>query len=221
MTEEHNKTDAEVSRAHFEFFARNNSGCAFAAYAGKAPAEFGWHARIVREAKLHELEQIIEEAISDDAVSTLSLIFPDHHTDLKLDALIPQMQTEKLFLHEMCDPGKNRCYRFRARVGSEESFVSGFGPFDYFPVTRRSPDTSIVMRVSPRPHYEWYLKEPEEGIIHVADMDMCGLERRQLERMWNNSFLTTAGLLGKKPDDESAAKTTFVIPLERATQISL
>lgn len=219
MSEEHNKTDQDIIDAQMEFFRKGKSGCSFAAFAARDPKHFEWHHRVVLPDQYATVQAIVAEAILDDEVSTLALVFPDVDTDEKLDEILPVLNGDFLFLHHCLNTEANCCFRFRARVGDDEAFVSGFGPFDYMPKTRRTPYTSLIFRVSPRPEYDWYLKPPEQGIIHVADMDMKGLADRTLHRMWRSSFLGTNGILGHEPDDESAAKTTFVIPLDRANQI--
>ncbi|WHU00926.1 hypothetical protein [Sphingomonas sp. NIBR02145] len=214
-------SDDEIVTSQLEFFAKNSSGCAFAAMAAREPEKYEWAHQIVNQGSLPDLDSIIDKAIEDPAISTLSLVFP-HVTDLDaLSSLLPALQGERIYLHDLHDTAENRCYRFRARIGEDESFISGFGPYEHLPMTRRTPYTSIVMRVKPRPHYEWHMQPPEEGIIHVADMTMKGLPGRNFKRMWRNTFLTVAGILGQKPDDESAAKTTFIMPLDRAAHISL
>lgn len=220
MNVEHNKTAGQVIEEHFAFFARNGSGCAFAAMAARDPAKYEWQAVVLFDEGVDAFNDVLRDAIADENVTTLSVIFPDACTDDGLDRLLPKLPGAQVFLHERHDTATNGCFRFRARVGADEAYISGFGPFEYMPVTRQTPHTAIVTRVGPRPEYEWYLKEPEEGLVHVADMNMKGVPDKGLERMWNNSFIRTAGLLGKKPDEESAAKTTFVIPEARADQIS-
>ncbi|HEV7289461.1 hypothetical protein [Sphingomonas sp.] len=212
--------DAIVSE-HLEFFVRNQSGCAFAAIAARDPAKYEWHHDLIMELDPGLIAARVDAARADPAISTLSIVFPAVTSVDELALLLAALPCGPIYLHETLDTPKHRCYRFRAKVGEDESFVSGFGPFDFMPETRRTPYTSIVMRVKPRPVYDWYLKPPTEGLVHVADMDMKGIPDRRLQRLWNNTFLTVAGILGKKPDDESAAKTTFIIPLERAAHISL
>lgn len=211
----------EIIAKQLDFFVQNLSGCGFAALAAREPEKFEWQHVIVARDEIATLDSVVEAAIASPTVSTLSIIFPDISTNDELDGLISALTGNYIYAHETHDTSHNRCYRFRAKIGEDTSFVSGFGPFGYMPKTRQSPYTSIVMRVKPRPAYDWHLKEPEEGIIHVADMDMKGLPDRKLKRLWRNTFLTVAGILGKKPDEESAAKTTFLIPLDRAANISL
>lgn len=214
-------TDDLIAASHFEFFAKSLSGCGFAAVAAREPEKHEWAAKVVRNDAIDHLAEIVEESINNPKHSTLSLIFPDVTNDDELDRLIPRLNCGVIFLNQCHDTEANRCYRFRAQVGDEQSFISGFGPFDSMPITRQAEITSVVFRTAPRPTYDWHLKEPTAGIIHVADMDMQGMNDRQLRRLWNNSFLTTAGKLGHPPDEESAAKTTFVVPLDRANHISL
>lgn len=219
MAEEHNKTKVQIIADHLDFFVRNRSGCAFAAYAARDALKYEWcHVTLGLE-DVGLLNEIIAESVASAEVSTLSVIFPEVRTFDDLFELLPRLIGEQITLHEVRPSGDNACIRLRSRVGAEQSYVSGFGPFDLMPVTRQTPHTSIVMRVGPRPNYDWYLKEPDEGLVHVADMDMKGLDDKALERMWKNSFFRTAGLLGKSPDEESAAKTTFVIPLADAHRI--
>lgn len=205
-----------IIASHLEFFSRNRTGCAFAVLAARDAERFEWGCDVVGEDDLASVSDRVGRAVAAPAVSTLSLIFPHVRSDRQLEDLISRLDADTVYLHSVLDTERNRCYRFRARIGAEESYVSGFGPFPFLPPTRRADHAAIVFRVKPRPDYDWHLKEPEEGIIHVADMDMKGLDERAMLRAWNNSFLRTAGILGHKPDDESAAKTTFVMPLELA-----
>ena len=216
-----NKPDDQLISEHLDFFTKNASGCAFAAHAARDAQHFGWGLTIIRRHELADIDSRLQVLIEDPNTSTLSVLFPDVQTDDELDALLPAINGKVLFLHEKLDTLTNRCYRYRAHIHGEVSYVSGFGPFSYMPVTRRTLITALVIRVAARPVYDWHLKEPTPGILHVADMDMKGMPDRTLKRMWNNSFLRTAGLLGHKPDEESAAKTTFVVPIDRAQQISL
>lgn len=221
MAEEHNKTADQIIGEQLEFFLRNRSGCAFAAVAARDAQHYEWQHEVIRAGEYAEIDGVIAQSVAAPEVSTLSILLPDITEPEELDLLLPELVGENLYLHEVFNTEHNACFRFRAKVGDEESYVSGFGPFEWMPSTRQTPHTALVMRVAPRPEYDWHLKEPDEGLVHVADMDMKGLSDRALEKMWRNSFIRTRGLLGKKPDEESAAKTTFVIPHARAEQISV
>lgn len=106
----------------------------------------------------------------------------------------------------------SRCLGLRVRVGVLESWVSGFGPFDFLPVTRRSPYTEVAFRVKARPKYELILKPAPENVIHLADLDLLGVTNAAFRTLWQASLDRTARMLGHAPDLRSAAKTTYAIP---------
>lgn len=214
-------SDDAIIDENLAFFSRNQSGCAFAVIAARDPDKYEWRHDIVTDVEPAQIAARVCAALEDPAISTLSLVFPSVTDVDGLMGLLAALRCGPIYLHETHDTSNNRCYRFRARVGEDESYISGFGPFDFMPETRRTPHTSIVMRVKPRPDYAWHLKPPVAGIVDVAAMDMKGISDRNLKRLWNNSFLTVRGILGKKPDEESAAKTTFILPLQDAVNISL
>lgn len=58
------------------------------------------------------------------------------------------------------------------------------------------------------------MKEAPPGVIHLADMDMKGMQKIQFQSLWDGSFRNTERVIGHQPDLRSAAKTTFAIPLE-------
>ena len=96
----------------------------------------------------------------------------------------------------------------------ERAIVSGFGNFDFFPRTRQAVFTEIVFRSKPRPVYDWVMKETAPGVVHLADMDMRGMQENKFKAIWYGSFDSTEKVLGHKPDLKSAARTTFAIPLD-------
>lgn len=204
--------DNQVKNAQREFFRRNRSGCAFAAYAAQRPEKYGWSA-IILPVDPSLIGDALARAIADPAVEALSLIFPSVLTTEALIDLVEACLATDQFVSEGFEDGKIRFVRLRARIGEDLSWVTGFGPFPFLPETRRAPSCELTIRVKPRPQYDWYFKPPTDGIVHLADLDMRGLSDRNLKKLWGASFETTKRILGHSPDEESAAKTTFVIPL--------
>jgi hypothetical protein len=58
------------------------------------------------------------------------------------------------------------------------------------------------------------MKVSPEGVIHLADMDMLGIPEVEFKKLWKASHEKTAAVLRHEPDFRSAAKTTFILPLE-------
>lgn len=206
--------DEQVKKAQWQFFSRNKSGCAFAAYAAKRPDKYGWSS-VVLQVTPSTIGEALASAIADPDVTTLSLIFPEVVTTEALDDLIQACLATDYFTDDGFENQEMRLVRLRARVGADHSWVTGFGPFSFLPLTRQSPHTELTIRVKARPQYDWYFKPPIENVIHLADLNMKGLSDRQLAKLWGASFETTRNILGHAPDEESAAKTTFALPLLR------
>ena len=203
---------SDVIAAQLEFYRNNKAGCAFAAFTAKAPQKYGWSQKVISPTAA-SIDAATEEAIASTETTMVSLIFPDVSTLESLLSLVATFQsTHYIFLEQNLVFDDFHCLGFRAKVGSFVSWISGFGPFDFFPVTRRSPFTEVALRVKPRPDYKHIMKKAPAGVIHLADLDMLGMAEAAFKKMWYGSLDRTAQLLGHKPDLKSAAKTTFSIP---------
>jgi hypothetical protein len=204
----------DIKEAQRAFFRKNKAGCAFAAYAAKGVGKYGWEV-VVLPVSAAAIGEELTKAIGDPGVQALSMIFPDVSSASGIKDLVSACVDSGHFVEQGHNTESTKHVRLRAYVGSDVSWVTGFGPFDFLPPTRRAQYCELTIRVKPRPAYDWYFKEPQEGIIHLADLDMRGLRCEQLWKLWGVSFATTKRILGHAPDEESAAKTTFVLPLAK------
>lgn len=204
--------DDAVKEEQRRFFRENGAGCAFAAHAAKDPAKYGWLSLVVSP-RSDEIGKALSDAIASPTTQMLSLIFPSVQTVSGLLNLTGACLETGQIRDDGFDEEKRRFVRLRALVGADTSWVSGFGPFDCLPLTRQAPHCELTIRVKPRPNYAWYFKQPMDGVLHLADLDMIDLSDETLKKLWDVSFQTTRNILGHAPNDESAAKTTFVIPI--------
>lgn len=210
---------SDVIAAQLEFYRNNKAGCAFAAFAAKTPQKYGWSQKVISPT-VASIDSTIEEAIASPETTMVSLIFPDVRTAEMLHSLVNTLQRcNYIFLEQNVVFDDSHCLGFRVKVGSVVSWASGFGPFDFFPVTRRSPFTEVALRVKPRPHYIRIMKKAPDNVIHLADLDMLGIADAVFKKMWHDSLEGTAQLLGHKPNLKSAAKTTFSIPTTLTTNL--
>jgi hypothetical protein len=203
--------DSQVKEDQRQFFSRNRAGCAFAAYAAKRPDKYGW-ASVVLEVDTGWIDEALAHAIADPDTEALSMIFPSVKTTEALIELIEACRRSSQFFDEGYSDEATRFVQLRACIGGDLSWVTGFGNFEFLPATRQAPHCELTIRVKPRPQYDWYFKEPIDGVVHLADLDMRGMKEHNLRKLWGVSFETTRKILGHAPDIESAAKTTFAIP---------
>lgn len=204
----------DIIREQLRFFSERRAGCLFAAVAARDPVKYGWvHQVSAGDPAAEWIDSMIEGAVSSPQITTLSLLLPTIKTTEGLVDFVSVLKGCRLIdLAQVEDYADSVCLGFRTLVGSLRSYVTGFGNFPFLPITRQAPVVEITMRVKPRPKYEFVFKEAPPNIVHLADMDMVGMQRDKLWELWNNSFIQTEMILGAKPDLRSAARTTYSLP---------
>ena len=206
-------SDALIKQ-QLKFFRTKRSGCLFAAAAACEPKKYGWVHRIL-PAERSAIDSELAAAIADPATAMVSLLFPSIASTQALISFVAILKQTNSIMLEQCEEFLGTlCFGFRAKVGELRSYVTGFGDFPFLPATRRTPCVELTIRVKPRPTYEFVFKEAPPQIIHLADLDMLGIDRTRLERLWQGSFTQTQKILGAPPDLRSAARTTYCIPTE-------
>lgn len=204
-----------IKNEQLAFYKARKAGCIFAAICARDPIKYGWKHVVLDDLSSRTIDEIITNGIKEAATSTISLLFPAVVTNSDLLRLISELQDcHHIVLESNVKFENMRCLGFRVKVGENLSWVSGFGNFEFLPKTRRTPYTEIVFRVKPRPTYEWHMKPPLKGVLHLADTDMLGVPLRTFKKWWNASFKNTKLVLGHSPNLLSAAKTTYAIPVE-------
>ncbi len=204
----------EVIQKQKDFFHGNHAGCAFAAKASGDPDKFGWR-RVIVGLDTSSIDHVIQAAIADPNISTLSMIFPNVNTEEQLLSFLQILETSKFIVLERRFLFENSiCLGFRVTVDPFISRVSGFGTFSFLPKTRQAPFVEIAFRVKARPPYEKVMKKSHPGVIHLADMYMLGMGDEKFKSLWAATMHKVAEILGHKPNLKSAAKTTFAIPEE-------
>ncbi len=202
----------EIKNTQLAFFQAKKAGCIFAAIAAKSPKAHQWQQSVI-DVDPQPINHVISEAIRTPAISTLSLIFPKVVSSTELLNLIQILnQSKYLFIEKSTSFEAHQCIALRAQIGTAQSWVSGFGPFEFLPRTRQAPYTEISFRVKPRPNYKWFMKPPIANIIHLADMEMNSITKDIFSKWWQASLDNTRKILGHPPNLKSAAKTTYSIP---------
>jgi len=185
----------------------------FAAIAAGNLKKYGWRQAVV-DPDSNSIRAEIDKALDDPKVNILSLVFPAVATVDRLLRLIHELKTTPGMTVEKTIHGGWVCFGVRAHFDGLQSWVSGFGPFKFLPMTRQSPHSELALRVKPRPNFDYVMKESPDGIVHLADLDMIDMPDDLFRRMWHGAFKSTKSVLGKSPDLLSAAKTTYAVPCE-------
>lgn len=205
--------EQSIIDTQLQFYKSGAAGCLFAAHAARNPEKYDWRLSVsaVESAKI---ETIVREAIAYPHVSTQSILFPSvvNEDDLK-QLLAVLKETPLFFVEQEIEFRGLMCVGYRVRVEGLTSWVTGFGSFEFLPKTRQAIFTEIVFRSKPRPDYKTVMKESPEGVIHLADMDMKGMNESKFKSLWYGSLDNTEKVLGRNPDIRSAAKTTFSVPV--------
>jgi hypothetical protein len=94
-----------------------------------------------------------------------------------------------------------------------DAWVMAFGPFKELPNTRRSPYFELAIRVKPKPERIFYRLNQDASVAHLADVPLQTTERFW-ELRWASTLRRTRMILGRRPDDISAAKSTLVVPAD-------
>lgn len=209
-------SDTEVIERQLAWYRERRAGCTFAAYAARFPENLGWRHRILRRDEISpaSLDQTVRWGVDDPEVELLSILLPTVEGDEDLMTLVRTLRlTKEIWLERDVPFDSHRCLGYRARVGLLKSWISGFGPYNFLPKTRQAPCTELSIRTKPRPNYPYVLKPAPEDVVHLADLNLKGIRGAAFKSMWAASLRHTAKILGSAPDERSAAKTTFAIPL--------
>lgn len=205
------------------FYRRNGTGCGFAAIASRDPRRFGWRHEIC-EADSEEFDRVLSQVAGSASVSTLSILLPTVRDVRGLERLILEWAKLARNTVEVLVENETIFVGLRHYLDVEKSWVSGFGPFDFLPGTRRAPCTELVLRVKPRPAYENLVSSAKQytgHTVHLADMHMIGMPDDRFMRVYRSSFKSVKRILGHPADRASAAKTSFAIPVQMVSEEGL
>lgn len=202
-----------VIKTQLEFYRTGGAGCQFVAHAANNPTKYEWRLSIA-EVDAVQIADLIMTAVLHPKISTQSIVFPSTQGEGGFLELLKVLNASDLITLEQRAVFRDFiCLGYRVRMGEIKSWMTGFGKFDFLPVTRQAPFAEITFRSKPRPPYKTVMKKAPAGVVHLADMDMKGMGKSEFMSRWQDSYTHTRSLLGHKPDLKSAAKTTFAIPL--------
>ena len=215
-----NTTLVENIQRHWH--SRGQNGCRFAQHMALNADTIGWECEAVfgspedlsNLTTMATVEDRIQTAIAREDNQVLSLLFPHITTPDELARFIKVIQ-QVPSIYKVRDETIGHLNVIALRIGladgEVESWLMGFGPFSFFPQTRRAPITEIVIRTKVKPATLFHRLNQDRGTAHLADTQVR-MSEDAMERRWQGTYRNTRAVLGGEPDAFSAAKVTFAIP---------
>jgi hypothetical protein len=215
-----------VNAVQNHWFTLGQSGCVFAQYLIKYASAVGWKTVICpspsRQMGARQLASRLETLIADQVASPhcelLSLLFPKAATVPQFENLIKlllRLKCVDLLPLETTSELVGLSLRINLTCDRQcQSWVLGFGPFHFFPVTRQAPVTEIVIRTKPK-----VLPLKQDGCTdlsaaHVADVPL-EMDARRFALLWNASIQSRRAMLGSESGSFARARFTFSVPRDR------
>jgi hypothetical protein len=211
-----------VIDAQRHWHSKGQNGCRFAQYLALNAADRGWESKVFlgnieeisNSTVLADIELTIQEAFSQKENQVTSLLFPQITSPDDLACLIKLMQLlSSVYCIRDEEIGDVNVIALRMDLAGSNvaSWLMGFGPFNFFPQTRRAPVTEIAIRTKIKSECIFYRLNPDRSAAHLADTP-TGMNLEAMERRWQSTYKNTRAVLGSEPDKLSAAKVTFAIP---------
>lgn len=216
-----------VLAIHQHWHSTAQQGCRFASFLSNNPLGHGWGRIVVPGAGAadwslaawDELGTLVQDAISNPESQALSILFPSVVSSEGLADLILHLEHRLGWTaHERAvtdDPeyGHLTGLELRLPLNSEtESWPLLLGPFEFMPITRRSPiaEVALVVKAKTFPLRSTRIN-PDPAAAHLADMPIT-LDDDAFDALWASTERQKALMLDGQPEPRAKAKVTLVIP---------
>lgn len=203
------------------------NGCVFAQAVASKASELGWRHEVIaeeintdnRKTIAKSIEIAIEKARTGPDVRILSVLFPQvkevpHLVDVTRLLVSDEVPSVFLVNKEVAEGHIALSLRISISESKQLGWIMGFGPFDFFPNSRHSPVTEIVIPVKPKPASVFHRHSHDQSAAHVADIP-TNLDDSVMEHLWHATHSRTRYILHGEPNQFSAARTTFTLPITK------
>ncbi|MBN4051607.1 hypothetical protein JYU16_02220 [bacterium AH-315-M05] len=238
----------EVLEEQLAWHKLTKQGCAFAAFMSKDPKKFGWE-RIcideeVNEELINKINEKIISSIKDEKIFALSIILPKITTDQDLSKFVSIAKQLSIWNIRDDEEYDTNLTLIRISVDVDETtaigdpinaWILGFGNFETFAKTRRSPYTELAMTVKSKQffkhkynkhsiyqytptsqHRDKNMESAHEA--HLADIHLVDTTDNEKtdKKLWKATQGSKRRILGlpldeKFDDPRTKAKVTLVI----------
>lgn len=215
------KNDKLVIATQRHWHTHGQNGCVFAQVAATRADDVGWDSRVLSKEGLlsegknvvHKIDEIFEGAINNEGNQNLSLLFPNIETPQQLVTLLKDIRdtSTKIIVHDT-QLTDYTVLALRGKLGGGVlSWLVGFGPFDFLPLTRQSPITEIAIRTKKKPEIIFHKLNQDRDAAHLADIPL-GLNDKLMDTLLDKTKSRTGEILAGTSRKLSSAKVSFAIP---------
>lgn len=177
-----------------EWIAKGSTGCTFATLFAKNPQSVGW-------GFFNPIQYYYQRQL-DTLPLIVSIEFPNDGYFNK-NTVREWALSQDFYLEDTSDNTEG--LRIQCKEGV--AWVQYFGPDAHIP-TRQSPTPMLLY--TNKLGLSYYTKVGFNGILHLAHTWYNKISDRVYDLLWERSYQQTKKKLGKTPDIQSAAKTTWL-----------
>jgi hypothetical protein len=214
------ETPELVAAAQAHWHSDGNNGCVFASQMSSARELNGWETYVLSDnggarEDADALHALWSSRVAAPEAEVVSVLLPHNDEPDYLAALLRRLRD--LPSWSVTDEGDETddevgdLQRLGVRVTVEfnyESEVLGFGRYNGFGNTRRTPFTELAIRGKPP------RKRRRDLRAFMAQVDIPGLDGEDFGLWWDQTKANRAARLGARHNERAKARVTFALPHE-------
>lgn len=198
------------------------TGCAFAQRLARNNGSSGWRASVHYPNEVgwracrDQVDEQIERAVRSPDCELLSLMFPLITSGVDLVRILNLVGELKRASIETSRPvAGHAAVSVRVELApGVESWVLGFGPLTFLPLTRQAPTVEFVIRTKTQKQNRMNMRRANK-CAHVADVPI-DVDSRQFDRLWSVSVRRTQTMRSLRFRTLARARVTFSLPTRLA-----
>lgn len=208
---------ALVAGVQRDWHTQGQTGCVFAQRLARTLPPAAWPSAVVSQLAGAGLrvDAALAAAIASSDAQVLSVLFPTVDSSGALVALLAELArtSETLLAEPPYEHEDIVVVRLRAAVTGDGvlAWILAFGPFDFWPPTRRGPVAELLFRVKPKPPRIFPRLDQDRRTAHLADTPIA-MGDEDADRMWRGTYRAALEILGEPPSTLTAPNVTLSLP---------
>lgn len=210
--------DAEVvAGVQRDWHTQGQSGCVFAQSLARTLSSEFWPSAVVPRVRGAgaRVDAALATAIASTEAQMLSVLFPTVDRPGALVGLLAELarNSERLLAEPLYEHRNMIVLRLRAVVTGDGvlAWVLAFGPFHFWPPTRRGPVAELLFRVKPKPERIFPRLDQDRRIAHIADTPIA-MGDEDADRRWQGTYRAALDILGEPMSTLTSPNVTLGLP---------